>query len=349
VAPGRILLGKLAAELGLALDGDPDLPIRGVASLGEAGADELSFVRSSQYVAALEASRAGAVVAPVDLEVGPRSVLRSSDPGRDFYRAARILVPPTEVPPGIDATASVAPDARVDPTAAIGPGCIVGRGAVIGARTRLHAGTVVEDAVEIGEDCELCARSVVTAASVLGDRVVLQPGAVVGGAGFGYVGGEEGGLRKAYDLGRVVLGDDVEVGANSAIDRGTLGDTRVGRGTKIDNLVQIGHNCDIGEDVIIVAQVGLAGSVRVENGAIVLAQAGVAGHKTLGERAVIGPQAGIHRDVPAGKRVAGMPERPHGTYYREMAALSRLPELIRRVRALERSVASAADDGEGDA
>ena len=151
-------------------------------------------------------------------------------------------------------------------------------------------------------------------------------------------GAEEGGLEKVYDLGRVRVGDDVEIGANTTVDRGTLGDTCIGRGTKIDNLVQVAHNCTIGEDVVILAQVGLAGSTRVEDGAVLLSQAGVAGQLTVGAGAVVGPQSGVHKDVAAGTRVMGTPQRPGKAFHRESAGLSRLPALIRRVRALERWV-----------
>ena len=332
----RVRLGDLATQLDLDLEGDPDVGVTGVASLEEASADELVFVRTEAFAAQLADSPARAVVAPPGLDVGKRSVLRSNDPSADFFRAARVLVPEPEVAAGVHSSATVAPDARVDATAAVGPGCSVGHGVEIGPRSVLHPGVVVYDGARIGADCVLHARCVVAAASVLGDRVQLQPGVVIGGDGFGYVGDGEGGLRKVHNVGRVWIEDDVEIGANSTVDRGTLGDTRIGRGTKIDNLVQIAHNCSLGAGSVVVAQAGIAGSTRLEPGVVVMAQAGVAGHITLESGAFVGPQAGVHKDVPAGTRVLGSPQRSERIFHREMAAVTRLPELLRRVRALER-------------
>jgi UDP-3-O-[3-hydroxymyristoyl] glucosamine N-acyltransferase len=336
VSSARVRLGDLASQLGLSLEGDPDQEVSGVASLDGATADDLVFVRAASFAPRLETSPARAVVAPVGLEVGGRSALRSADPSRDFYRAARILVPEPEIAPGIHPSAVVARDARIDPSAAIGAACVVGARAEVGPRTVLHPGVVLYDAVRVGADCVIHARCVIAAASVLGDRIVLQPGVVIGGDGFGYVGEEGGGLAKIHNVGRVWLDDDVEIGANSTVDRGTLGDTRIGRGTKIDNLVQIGHNCVLGERCIVVAQAGVAGSTTLEQGVVLLAQAGIAGHKRIGAHAFIGPQSGVHKDVPAGARVLGTPQRLERAFHREMAALTRLPELVRRVRALER-------------
>jgi UDP-3-O-[3-hydroxymyristoyl] glucosamine N-acyltransferase len=346
VSSARVRLGDLASQLGLPLDGDPDLEVAGVASLDAAGADDLVFIRAPSFAAKLAASPARAVVAPDGLDVGARSALRSSDPSRDFYRAARILVPEPAVAPGVHPSAIVARDAAIDPSAAVGAGCVVGARAEIGARTVLHPGVVLYDAARVGADCVIHARCVIAAASVLGDRVVLQPGVVIGGDGFGYVGQEGGGLAKVHNVGRVWIEDDVEIGANSTVDRGTLGDTRIGRGTKIDNLVQIGHNCTLGERCVVVAQAGVAGSTVLEPGVVLLAQAGVAGHKRIGAGALIGPQSGVHRDVPSGARVLGTPQRLERAFHREMAALTRLPELVRRVRRLEKG--GRDDEAEGE-
>ena len=332
----RIRLKDLAAQLGLEVEGDAEVEIAGVAPLDAAGPEDLSFVRSPRLAAALAATRAGALVALPGLDVGGRPTLRSADPSRDFYRAARILVPEDAVAPGSDASARIADDADVHPSASVGAHCALGRGVVVGARSVLRPGVVLYDGVRIGEDCLLHAGCVVAAASVLGDRVILQPGVVIGGDGFGYVGDPEGGRRKVHNIGRVIVEDDVEIGANSTVDRGTLGDTRIGRGTKIDNLVQIAHNCQIGERVIIAAQAGMAGSARIEDDSVLLGQAGILGHLRVGPRAVVGPNSGVRSDVPPDSVVLGSPQRPRREFHREMAALKKLPELLRRVRALER-------------
>ncbi|MGH0031785.1 MAG: UDP-3-O-(3-hydroxymyristoyl)glucosamine N-acyltransferase [Myxococcota bacterium] len=338
MAEQGIPLADLAQELGLDLEGDGSRVIRGVASLEAAGPSDLSFIRSDAFAAALAASGAGAVVALPGIDVGGRPALRSDDPSRDFYRAARRLVPEPEPAPGVHPSAVVDAAAEVDSSASVGAHCFLGPGVRVGAGSVLHAGVVLQDGVQVGRNCVLHPRCVVAAASHLGDRVILHPGVVVGGEGFGYVGDGAGGLRKVHNTGRVVIEDDVEIGANSTVDRGTLGDTRIGAGSKIDNLVQIAHNCRLGRGVVVVAQAGMAGSTTVGDGAVLLAQAGLAGHLTIGANAFIGPKSGVHKDVPEGGRVLGSPQRAERSFHREMAALTRLPGLLARVRALERKI-----------
>jgi UDP-3-O-[3-hydroxymyristoyl] glucosamine N-acyltransferase len=330
-----IRLADLAAELGREVEGDAEVWIDGVAPLRTAGPGDLSFVRGTQFAQQLAATRAGAVIAPLELDSGGRPTIRSPNPGLDFARAARRIAPQDRPPPGVHPAASIADGARVDPTASIGPACSVGPGCSVGPRSALIANVALYADVRVGADCTLHAGCVLREGTVIGDRVILHPGVVLGADGFGYVRDADGGYEKAPQLGRVVLADDVEVGANSSIDRGTLGDTSIGCGVKIDNLVQIGHNCELGENVIIVGQAGLAGSTVVERGAIIMAQAGTAGHLTIGEGAFVGPQSGVHKDVAAGVRVLGSPQREERLFHRLMASLSRLPDLIQRVRAIE--------------
>jgi UDP-3-O-[3-hydroxymyristoyl] glucosamine N-acyltransferase len=329
-------LKDLAAHLGREVEGDGDFEIEGVAGLEDAGSGDLSFVRSERCADRLASSRAGAVIAPPGIAVGERPAIRSDDPGLDFSRAVRFILPEGPVSPEIHPTAVIADDARVDPLARIGAHCAVGSGASVGPRSVLFPGVCVYDRAVIGADCRIHSGCVLGAATVVGDRVTLHPGVVLGGDGFGYLGDGAGGLAKVPQVGRVVVEDDVEIGSGTTVDRGTLGETRIGRGSKIDNLVQIGHNCRIGEQVLIVAQVGLAGSTTVERGAVILGQAGAAGHLTIGEGAVVGPQSGLHKDVRAGARVLGSPQREERGFHRAMAALAHLPELLRRVRAIER-------------
>ena len=206
----------------------------------------------------------------------------------------------------------------------------------MGPRSVLHANVTLYDAVVVGADCVIHAGCVLRERTQIGDRVVLQPGVVLGGDGFGYLFTESGELEAMPQLGRVVVGDDVEIGANTTVDRGTLGDTCIERGAKLDNLVQVGHNVVIGESAILVAQAGLAGSSRIGRGAVIMSQAGIPDHVTIGERAYVGPKSGVHGDVADGARVMGYPHRDMRAFQRIFAALGLLPALIGRVRALER-------------
>ncbi len=331
-----IRLADLASELGREVEGDAEVWIDGVAPLRTAGPGDLSFVRGPQYAERLAATRAGAVIAPFEMDSGGRPTIRSANPGLDFARAARRVVPQDPPAPGVHPTATLAEGARVDPTASIGPACVVGPGSSVGPRSALAANVTLYADVRVGSDCTLHAGCALRESTVIGDRVILHPGVVLGSDGFGYVRDEDGRYEKAPQVGRVVLENDVEIGANTTIDRGTLGDTVISRGVKIDNLVQIGHNCEVGENAIIVGQAGLAGSTVVERGAIIMAQAGTAGHLTIGEGAFIGPQSGVHKDVAAGVRVLGSPQREERVFHRLMAALVRLPDLFQRIRAIER-------------
>lgn len=331
-------LADLAAELGRDVDGDTEVWIEGVASLDSAGPADLSFVRSAQFASGLSSTRAGAVIAPDDLDAGGRPTIRSPNPGLDFSRAAQHLVPESRPLRGVHPTASIAAGASIDASASVGPGCVIGTGSKVGPRSVLMPNTTLYEDVTIGADCTLHACCVLRERTQLGDRIILHPGVVLGGDGFGYVPNATGGFEKAPQVGRVLVGDDVEIGANTTIDRGTLGDTRIGNSTKIDNLVQIGHNCDIGERVIIVGQVGLAGSTVVEHDAILMGQAGIAGHLTIGAGAFVGPQSGVHKDVGAGVKVLGSPQREERLFHRLMAAMVRLPDLLQRVRRIEKQI-----------
>jgi UDP-3-O-[3-hydroxymyristoyl] glucosamine N-acyltransferase len=336
VAVQPIRLQDLAAALGRELEGDPDVEIRGVASLEGAGPGDLSFARSERFARQLAATRAGAVILPPGLETHGVPAIRSPLPGLDFARAVRRLLPERQPPPGIHPSSRLAEDARVDPLGSVGPGCWVGSGSSVGPRSVLHAGVVIYDEVTVGADCVLHGGCVLREGTRLGDRVVLQPGVVLGGDGFGFATSEEGRREKVPQVGRVVVEDDVEIGANTTVDRGTLGDTRIGRGAKLDNLVHVGHNCRVGAEAVIVAQSGLAGSASLGRGTLVMGQAGIIDHVRVGEGAFIGPRAGVHRDVPAGARVMGAPHRDMRAFQRIWASLAHLPDLLRRVRAVER-------------
>jgi len=332
VATAAIRLAELAAELGRACEGDGAVEIRGVAALDTAGSGDLAFVTSARWAEGLGASRAGAVIAPPEIDTGERPTIRSPQPRLDFARAARRLVPRPRPPVGVDPRASVAADATLGEGVAVGPGCVVGAGARVGAGTVLHANVALYPGVFVGAECELHAGSVLREGTVLGDRCLLQPGVVLGGDGFGYEVNEQGGFESVPQLGRVLIGDDVELGANTTVDRGALGDTRIGSGTKLDNLVMVAHNCDLGDGVLVTSQAGLAGSVTVERGALILSQAGISDHRRIGERAYVGPQSGVTRDIEPGERVLGTPAEPLDLARKIWVALRQLPEIRRAVK-----------------
>jgi UDP-3-O-[3-hydroxymyristoyl] glucosamine N-acyltransferase len=329
-------VAELAEYLGRDWEGDGDRVISNAAALEEAGPGDLVFVRSKRFSLALAESRAGAVILPDDLDPGPIPAIRSPNPALDFARAVARLCPAATLPAGIASGAEISSAAQIDPTAAVGGGVVVGEGCVIGPRSIIHAGSVLYPNVKLGEDCLIHARVVLREDTLVGDRVVIQPGAVIGGDGFGFVPDESGLLHKIPQIGRVVIEDDVEIGANTTVDRATLAETRIRRGAKIDNLVQIAHNCDIGEDVVIAAQSGISGSTHLGRGAIVMAQVGVAGHLKIGPRAFLGARAGLHKDVAEGEQMFGTPQMEGRKWHRAMAALARLPEALQRLRKLER-------------
>ena len=338
-----IRLSELAAELGRELAGEKDPLIVGVAPLDAAGAGDLSFVRSEAWAEKIGSSGAGALIVPLDVDPRDRPAILSPNPALDFARAVERILPAPSPEPGVHPSASVAASASVDATASIGACAVVGERCTLGPGVVLHANVSLYSDVVVGADSVLPSGVVLRERCELGDRVVLQPGVIVGGDGFGYV-GDAGRLHKIPQVGRVVIEDDVEVGANTTIDRATLYETRVRRGAKIDNLVQIGHNCDVGEGALIVAQTGLSGSTVVGNGAMVMAQAGSAGHLKIGDYAFVGARAGLHKDVPDGARVFGSPQLEDRQWHRAMAALTRLPAALKRLRALERSTGRSRDE-----
>jgi UDP-3-O-[3-hydroxymyristoyl] glucosamine N-acyltransferase len=336
VAPIR--LAVLAAELGREVEGDGDVEIHGVAELASADPFELSFVAGQRFAQELARSHAGAVIAPPGLDAGGRPVIRSPNPRLDFARAVRRLRPASRPRPGVHESAWVDPAAEVHPDATVGPGCAVGARTRVGPRSVLHANVTLYEDVGIGVDCCIHSGCVLRERTVLGDRVVLQPGVVLGGAGFGYERDEQGRWEAVPQVGRLVVEDDVEIGANTTIDRGSLGATRIAEGSKLDNLVQVGHNCQVGPDAILVAQAGLGGSTVVERGAILMARAGVVDHTTVGAGAYVGPGSGVVADLAPAARVWGAPALPLAEQRRVVAAWRRLPRLLRRLRALERHV-----------
>jgi UDP-3-O-[3-hydroxymyristoyl] glucosamine N-acyltransferase len=337
-------LAELAERVGGRVDGDGSLRIARVMPLEEAGPSDVSFFANRKYAAAFAATRAGAVIVGENEEApAGRTLLRAANAYLAFARIATLFHPPREPVPEISPRAVISEGAVVDPSAEIQDLAHVGRGATIGARTILFPGVVVGDGARIGDDCVLHPNVVVRERCVVGNRCTLQPGAVLGGDGFGFAFDMEGdgsGPRhvKVPQSGIAELEDDVELGANSTVDRATLGKTIVRRGAKIDNLVQLAHNVDIGPLSLIAAQSGISGSTKVGMGVAMGGQVGMVGHLTIGDGARFGAKAGVHNDVPAGEIYSGYPAGPHRDWLRESAAIRALPALVKRVRELEKAL-----------
>ena len=337
-APRIHSVSDLAAFLDASFEGDGGVEIAGFASLLSAKADELVFLRDEGLAAGLEASAAGAVLAPAGVGTGDRPTIRSAGPAPDCSRRGDHWAPRPRPPAGVGDGAHVDPSAKIHPTASIEPGARVGPECRVGARSVIVSGAVLVADVHVGEDGWIHANTVLREGTRVGDRVVLQPGVVLGGDGFGYVPDAEGRPVAMAQRGRVVLEHDVEIGANTTVDRATLDETRIRRGAKIDNQVQIAHNCDIGEDVLIAAQSGLSGNTTIEARAILMARCATTGHLTIGAGAFLAANTGVHHDVPAGARLYGAPAMEERGWHRTVSALKRLPELIKRVRRLERAI-----------
>jgi UDP-3-O-[3-hydroxymyristoyl] glucosamine N-acyltransferase len=314
-----------------------------VGALEQAGPGDLSFLASPRYAPQLQATRASAVVvAPGQESALPR--LLSANPQLAFARAVALLCPPA--PPA----AGVHPSAQVHPTAELGAGVHVGALAVVGARVRvgertvIHPHVVLYDDVVVGTDCQLHSGVQVRERCRLGDRVVVQNGAVIGGDGFGFARDGHGRYHKFPQVGTVVIEDDVEIGALTAIDRAALGETRIGRGSKLDNLVQVGHSVSVGSDTVLCGQVGIAGSSRVGSNVTLAGQVGVAGHLTIGDGVVATAQSGIPSSVEPGALVSGYPAIDNRAWLKSSAVFVRLPELQKRLRELERKVTALLHD-----
>jgi UDP-3-O-[3-hydroxymyristoyl] glucosamine N-acyltransferase len=341
----QLSLQELARRIGADLRGSGS-QVSGVAPLETAGPAQVAFYANPRYRKELAATRAGAViVSDEDAAHVPAAAARlvAAQPYVAFAKASALFHEELVVEPGIQRGALVDESAQVHPTAAISPGAYVGPGAKIGARTVLHAGARVLDCAEVGEGCVLWSGSVVRERCILGDRVVLQPNAVVGSDGFGFAFDLEGEgrgpmHRKVPQAGIVRVEDDVEVGACSCIDRATLGETVIGRGTKIDNLVQVAHNVRVGPLCLLVAQCGISGSTELGQGVILAGQVGVVGHLRIGDGARVGAQSGVAHDIAEGETVSGSPAVAHRDWLRVSAALPRVSELLREFRKLQQRV-----------
>lgn len=335
--PPRLTAAEIAEKLAGEVDGDPAVEVRGVAGIREAGPGEASFIAGRRYAKYAAGTRAAVVLVPADWQAEcPATLIRVEDPEAAFSRLAAFFAPPEAVPePGIHSTALVAPEAVLGENVSIGPYVVVEKEARIGDNTVIMAFGYVGRGVVVGAACRFYPHVSIRERVRIGDRVIIHNGTVIGSDGFGYRVDEKGVRHKIPQTGIVIIGDDVEIGANVTVDRARYGATRIGNGVKIDNLVQIAHNVLVGDHAVIVAQVGIAGSSVIGSRAVLAGQAGVAGHLTVGEGAIVGGQAGVTKDVPPGTFVSGYPAASHEKATRIQALLHRLPELRERVLRLE--------------
>lgn len=330
-------LSELARHLNCRLEGDADLEIHSVSGMDQAQAGQLTFLSNPKYASKVKDTRASAILTREP--VGGISCLISSNPYLDFSRALALFYQPPRPAPGIHPLASVSPDAKIGANASIGPFATIGDGVTLGANAIIHPHVTIYQGVTIGDDFLAHSNVVIREFCQIGHRVVLQNSVVIGGDGFGFAKDSQGRHQKIVQSGIVVIEDDVEVQSLSSIDRATMGETRIRRGARIDSLVQIGHACDVGEDVILCGQVGLAGSSVLEKNVLLAGQVGVAGHLTIHENVVAYAQAGIGQSVPAGSVIAGTPAYDAREWRRNAVIIPKLGELLKRVRQLEERLA----------
>jgi len=340
-------LREIAELVGGGVEGDGSVVIRGVAGIDEAREGQVTVCSDPSYEKFLSTTRASAVIRSGGVACALPSIVCE----RPYLAFAKVLglfarATDVEAAAGAHPTALIDPTATIDESASVGPFCRVGRQSRIGAGTRILCGTFVGDRVVIGRDCLIYPNVTIRESSEIGDRVILPPGVVIGADGFGFTWDGERHVT-VPQIGRVVIEDDVEIGANSAVDRATTAVTRICRGTKIDNLVQVGHNCVVGRSSILSGQTGLAGSTVLGEGVIVGGQTGFMGHITVGNGVVIAAQTGVTKSVPPGVILSGYPAREHGLAKRIYACMTRLPELFQRVKALEAEI-RARKKGTGD-
>jgi UDP-3-O-[3-hydroxymyristoyl] glucosamine N-acyltransferase len=334
-------LQELAQKLGCRLEGNPGIEITGVAGIDHATEGQVTFLANRRYFSLLKNTRASAVLVEegigLEREAGmePLAALRTANPYLAFAHAIELFHKAPAYKPGVHATAVIAGSAKIGTGAHIGPYCFVDEGVEIGPGAVLHSFVTIYRGAKIGAHFFAHAHAVVREGCILGDRVILQNGAVIGSDGLGYAKRADGSWHKMVQSGPAVLEDDVEVQANACVDRATVGETRIGHGTKIDDLVLVGHASRVGANTMLCGQVGLAGSTRIGDGCILAGQVGTAGHLTVGDGTVITAQSGVPNDVPARALYSGYPAVENREWLKMMAALHRLPELQKRVQQLE--------------
>ncbi|MBQ6472224.1 MAG: UDP-3-O-(3-hydroxymyristoyl)glucosamine N-acyltransferase [Victivallales bacterium] len=334
---------EIAALVGGTLKGDCRQALTGVSSLKEAMTTDVAFLGNEKYEPQVLPSRAGVVLVPSLFKVEPpagRAWVVCENPSQAFTKVVQVFTPPpVQYAPGVDARAAVDPTAEIDPTASIGACAVIGKGAKVGARSVVGPGCFIGESTTLGEDCLLYANVTVRERCILGNRVILHPGVVIGADGFGYDSGPQG-HTKVPQVGIVQLDDDVEIGANSCVDRARFGRTWIQQGTKIDNLVQVGHNCQIGPGCLLVGQCGISGSCVLGKGVIFAGQAGSVGHLQIADGTILMAQSGLTKDTKPGAVMMGMPAQDRREWAREQMYLNRVGDLIKEVKSLTAKVAA---------
>ena len=333
-------LGELARRLECPVEGDSGIEIHRVARIESAGPGDVTFFAASKYAAALAATKASAVIAGADAAGAPCAVIRSASPYLTFARALQVLSPQPRPAPGVHPLAAVAADAVVDASATVGAFAVIERGARVGARTVVHPHVVIGADAAIGPDCVVHAHVSIRERCVLGARVVVQNGAVIGSDGYGFAPRPDGSHEKIPQVGPVVIEDDVEIGANTTIDRPALGETRIKAGAKLDNLVQIAHGVVLGRHSLLAAQVGIAGSTIVGDHVMFGGQSGAAGHLTIGDRARVSAKTAIIASIDPGVAMSGHPMMETSEWRRANVVVRQLPEMRKQLKDLEDRLAA---------
>jgi UDP-3-O-[3-hydroxymyristoyl] glucosamine N-acyltransferase len=336
-------LSEIARRINCRMTGDEDIEIVRVAGIDEAGPGDLTFVSNRKYVSHIKDTRASAII--LAEYVPPTSIpsLRTDDPYLAFARALELFFVPLRPDIGIHPTAVIGEQVQIGSGASIGAYVVVGKGCTIGSGVIIHPHAVIYPDASIGDDSVLHANVIVREGCRIGARVVLQNGVIIGSDGFGFAPTKDGSFYKICQTGKVIIADDVEIGANTTIDRAAVGDTRIDRGAKLDNLIQIGHGSRVGEDCVLAAQVGVAGSTRLGKKVWVGGQVGFAGHLEVGDNAIITAQSGTSHDIPAGAVMSGSPAFENAAWLRSTAVFSKLPQLLRKVRDLEKEIQQLKD------
>ena len=338
-------LSELAERTGARVEGaTDDVEIVGAAGLDEAGEGHVTFLSNPRYTPRVNSTNAAAIYLSEDTQTERQiAILRVKDPYLAYTRALRIFSREAEIEPFIHPSAVIDPTAKLAKNVAIGACAVIGPNVFIGDEVRIHPNVTIYDDVTIGRGSVIHSGVAIRERTVVGERVVIHNNSVIGCDGFGYAKDEEKHWLKIPQTGRVVIEDDVEIGAATTIDRASVGESRIGRGSKLDNLVQIGHSCTVGEDTLLCAQVGLAGSSHIGNRVILAGQAGVAGHLTIGDDVVLTAKSATSHDIPAGKVISGIPAFDNKDWLRSTAAFRRLGEMQRTLRDLQRRVKEATD------